>query len=139
VTGKERAIPAATSALAAGQPVLKPQTGPLKVGQKAEDQAAHPEQPTADQADGPDATASRPRGVTRTRRTTGRRPAPAVAYAVAMTVRLDPDEASEVDLFVLTLRDNTARTRLDKAEVIRELLRLAREDDVTRRKLLKRL
>jgi len=69
----------------------------------------------------------------------GRRPAPAVKDAVAHTVRWDPDEATEVDLFILTVRDDTRRTRLDKAEVYRELLRLAREDDAVRRKLLRRL
>ena len=69
----------------------------------------------------------------------GRRPAPAVKDAVAHTVRLDPDEATEVDLFVLTLRDDARRTRLDKAEVYRELIRLAREDPAVRKKLLRRL
>jgi hypothetical protein len=62
-----------------------------------------------------------------------------VKDAVAHTVRLDPEEATEVDLFVLMLRDDSRRTRLDKAEVYRELVRLAREDDAVRRKLLKRI
>jgi hypothetical protein len=69
----------------------------------------------------------------------GRRPAPAVKDAVAHTVRLEPEEASDVDRFVLGLRDDARRTRLDKAEVYRELVRLAREDDGVRRKLLRRL
>ncbi|MFD3431389.1 hypothetical protein, partial [Nocardia fluminea] len=55
----------------------------------------------------------------------GWRPAPAAADAVPTTVRFDPEEASEVDFFVLELRDDAGRRSLDKAEVIRELLRLA--------------
>ncbi|MEU9523693.1 hypothetical protein [Streptomyces sp. NPDC048224] len=58
---------------------------------------------------------------------------------MATTVRLDPEEATEVDLFILTLREDARRTRLDKAEVYRELMRLAREDDTVRRKLMRRL
>ncbi|MGW1675666.1 hypothetical protein [Streptomyces sp. NPDC002324] len=69
----------------------------------------------------------------------GRRPPPAAADAVPTTVRFDPEEASAVDRFVLELRDDAARRTLDKAEVIRELLRLAREHPATRRALLRRL
>ncbi|MDX2695944.1 hypothetical protein [Streptomyces ipomoeae] len=69
----------------------------------------------------------------------GRRPPPAAADAVPTTVRFDPEEASLVDRFILELRDDAARRTLDKAEVIRELLRLAREHDPTRRALLRRL
>ncbi|WP_327075685.1 hypothetical protein OG196_44125 (plasmid) [Kitasatospora purpeofusca] len=68
-----------------------------------------------------------------------RRPAPAADQAVALTVRVDPDEATAIDLWLLGLRDDAHRTRLDKAEAIRELLRLAREHEPTRRALLKRL
>ncbi len=69
----------------------------------------------------------------------GRRPPPAAADAIPTTVRFDPEESRDVDFFVLELRDDTARRSLDKAEVIRELLRLAREDGPTKNKLLKRL
>jgi len=55
-----------------------------------------------------------------------------------MTVRMDPGEADEVDQFVLDLRGETGQ-RLDKADVVRELIRLAQEDHTVRRKLTKRL
>ncbi|MGW2787388.1 hypothetical protein ACWC3X_40345, partial [Streptomyces populi] len=41
--------------------------------------------------------------------------------------------------FVLELQDDSRRRTLDKAEVIRELLRLAREHEPTRKALLRRL
>lgn len=66
------------------------------------------------------------------------RQAPRVAEARAMTVRMDPDEADQVDRFVLDLRDETGQ-RLDKAEVVRELLRLAQHNPAVRRALVKRL
>ncbi|WP_224283470.1 hypothetical protein [Streptomyces sp. LS1784] len=69
----------------------------------------------------------------------GRRPAPAAADAVALTVRVDPEEASEIDRWLLALRYDARRTRLDKSEAIRELLRLARDHEPTRKALLKRL
>ncbi|WP_329449417.1 hypothetical protein OG906_43470 (plasmid) [Streptomyces sp. NBC_01426] len=69
----------------------------------------------------------------------GRRPAPAAADAVPTTVRFDPEEASEIDWFVLELRADARRRTLDKSEVIRELLRLAREHPPTKKALLKRL
>ncbi|MFD5455566.1 hypothetical protein [Streptomyces olivaceus] len=123
---KERNIPSATSPLA--RPALTPKVGPLKVGSRDQE----PEQTTEETP-----TAPTPRRPGRSRG--GRRPAPAVKDAVATTVRLDPEEATEVDLFVLTLREGVRRTRLDKAEVYRELMRLAREDDTVRKKLLRRL
>ncbi|WP_158689624.1 hypothetical protein [Streptomyces niveus] len=55
------------------------------------------------------------------------------------TVRFDPEESSEVDWFVLELRDDSERRGLDKAEVFRELIRLAREHEPTRRALIRRL
>jgi hypothetical protein len=55
-----------------------------------------------------------------------------------MTVRVDRDEASAIDRLILELRDETGR-RLDKAEVVRELLRLAQYDPAIRRKLVRRL
>ena len=133
---KERNIPSGTSPLAG--PTLTPKVRPLKVGGRMgeEDQAEHqPEDQEQEQEGAPSAPGPRRPGRSRG----GRRPAPAVKDAVAHTVRLDPEEATEVDLFVLTLRDEVRRTRLDKAEVYRELLRLAREDDSVRRKLLRRI
>ncbi|MCZ4603689.1 hypothetical protein O3S80_07860 [Streptomyces sp. Lzd4kr] len=58
---------------------------------------------------------------------------------MATTVRLDPEEAPEVGRFVLALREDSHRTRLDKAEIYRELKRLAPEDSAARRKFLRRL
>lgn len=69
----------------------------------------------------------------------GRRPPPAAADAIPTTIRFDQEEAAEVDQFVLELRVQAGRRNLDKAEVFREVLRLAREHEPTRRALLKRL
>ncbi|MFD4263801.1 hypothetical protein ACFWR9_40920 [Streptomyces sp. NPDC058534] len=69
----------------------------------------------------------------------GRRPPPAAADAVPTTVRFDEEEAREVSRFVLELQDDAGRRTLDKAEVIREVLRLAREHEPTRKALLRRL
>lgn len=121
---KPRNIPAGVSPLAK-TPTLTPKVGPLKVGSRGQTS----DEPLEDE--------EAPRKAGRSRG--GRRPAPAVQTAVAHTVRLDPEEATEVDRFVLTLRDDARRTRLDKAEVYRELLRLARDDDTVRRKLLRRI
>lgn len=63
---------------------------------------------------------------------------PSVTTARAMTVRMDPGEADDVDRFVLDLRDESGQ-RLDKADVVRELIRLARFDPAVRRKLIRRL
>ncbi|MET8630867.1 hypothetical protein ABZW30_45520 [Kitasatospora sp. NPDC004669] len=68
----------------------------------------------------------------------GRRPAPRAAGAVALTVRVDPAEATEVDLFQVVLREETGH-RVDKAELVRELLLLARTHGPTRRALVRRL
>ncbi|MFE6189810.1 hypothetical protein ACFQ6U_35885 [Streptomyces sp. NPDC056465] len=69
----------------------------------------------------------------------GHRPPPAAADAIPTTVRFDPEESAEVDQFVLELRVEAQRRNLDKSEVVREVLRLAREHEPTRRALLKRL
>lgn len=71
-------------------------------------------------------------------RAKGRQAAPRVAEARAMTVRMERAEADDVDRFVLDLRDETGQ-RLDKAEVVRELLRLAQNNPAVRRALIKRL
>lgn len=99
-----------------------------------EDLRKKADKPTPDP--GGDATSRRP-GITSTKRG-GRRQAPAVADAVPLTVRVDPEEAIEVDQLILELRQEVG-SRLTKAEVIRELLRMAHEHDPTRRTLVKRL
>ncbi|MFD7186283.1 hypothetical protein ACFV90_40770 [Streptomyces sp. NPDC059904] len=133
MTAKPRNIPSGTSQLAPGPPP-PPQLGPLKVG-KSSEPSEDQELTEHDQDD--DAVPPRKSKPGRSRG--GRRPAPEAASAVPTTVRFDPEEASEVDFFVLELRDDAARRTLDKAEVIRELLRLAREHEPTKKALLKRL
>lgn len=73
------------------------------------------------------------------RRTGGRRPAPRAADAVALTVRFEPEESDEVDDFLREVRREAGLRRLDKAEMVRELLRLAREHEPTRKALIRRL
>jgi hypothetical protein len=68
-----------------------------------------------------------------------RRGAPSVAGAVAFTVRFDPDEALANDELVLSLRRELRRSRLDKAEVVRALLRAARTREDVRHALLDEL
>jgi hypothetical protein len=77
----------------------------------------------------------RARDVTASRR----RGAPSVAGAVAFTVRFDPDEALQDDELVLALRRELRRSRLDKAEVVRTLLRAARSREDVRQALLEEL
>jgi hypothetical protein len=69
----------------------------------------------------------------------GRLPPPAAADAVPTTVRFDPEESSRIDRFVLELRDDAGRRALDKAEVVRELIRMGMEHEPTRKALLRRL
>lgn len=76
-----------------------------------------------------------PKPVSRPDRTT----APAAADAVAYTLRLDPDDALAVDTWILELRQELGRTRLDKSEVLRALLDLARQRPEVRRALLRAL
>jgi len=68
----------------------------------------------------------------------GRRPPPPAAGSSATTVRFSPEEALEIDEWLLALRKETGQ-KLDKGEVIRELLRLARYHPETRRTLVRRL
>lgn len=68
----------------------------------------------------------------------GNRSKPAVESSRAMTVRFEPSEADEVDRFVLDLRSESGQ-HLDKADVVRELIRLAQLDPAVRRKLVRRL
>jgi hypothetical protein len=84
-------------------------------------------------ADAPPAVSTRPRASKGSRQQ-----APRVADALAMTVRVDRAEAADIDRLILDLRDETGQ-RLDKAEVVRELLRLAQHDPAVRRKLVRRL
>ncbi|MFD5223910.1 MULTISPECIES: hypothetical protein [Streptomyces] len=128
---KERNIPASSSPLA--PPKLTPKTGPLKVGGRGGGEDPVPEE-GHDQEHEPPTTPPRP-GRTRG----GRRPPPAAADAIPTTIRFDPEESAEVDQFVLELRLAAQRRNLDKAEVFREVLRLAREHEATRRALLRRL
>ncbi|MFE2729441.1 hypothetical protein [Kitasatospora sp. NPDC059327] len=106
-----------------GQPALAPGLGLLEAG----DQGAAPQVPAVP---GP-ARPGRTRG--------GKRPEPETCTAVALTVRVERDEAAAIDRWIIDLRDDTHRTQLDKSEVIRELLALARAHEPTRRALLKRL
>lgn len=69
----------------------------------------------------------------------GRRPPPEASSAVPTTIRFDPDEAGQIDRFILELRSDARRTQLDKAEVFRELIRMAQEHEPTRKALLRRL
>ncbi|WP_124723842.1 hypothetical protein [Streptomyces sp. ADI95-17] len=59
---------------------------------------------------------------------TAPRPAPKADGAIPTTVRFDPSESLEIDQWILELRNQTG-IRWDKAEVIRELLRMARTPD----------
>lgn len=59
---------------------------------------------------------------------TAPRPAPKAEGAVPTTVRFEPSEAFEIDQWILELRCQTG-IRWDKAEVMRELLRMARTPD----------
>ncbi|MFE2936753.1 hypothetical protein [Streptomyces sp. NPDC059278] len=59
---------------------------------------------------------------------TAPRPAPKADGAIPTTARFDPSEALEIDRWLLELRNQTG-IRWDKAEVIRELLRMARTPD----------
>lgn len=61
-----------------------------------------------------------------------RRRGPVAAEAVAFTVRFDQDEAIAVDEFVLAVRRAAGR-RVDKSELVRALLRLARDWEDLRR------
>ncbi|MFF8697339.1 hypothetical protein ACF08W_34585 [Streptomyces sp. NPDC015144] len=121
MTRRKANIPAATSPLA--PPILTPSTDRLKVGEAAEPEATPRLRAPA--------AAGRTRG--------GRRPPPAAADAVPTTIRFDPEEAAAVDFFVLELREDAGRRTLDKAEVFRELIRLAQEHEPTKRALLRRL
>lgn len=128
MTARERPIPAASSSLA-GPPTLTPKVGPLKVGDGGDRQEHDDDQEERE-----------PRRPSRPGRTRGgRRPPPAAADAIPTTVRFDEEEAREISRFVLELQDAAGRRTLDKAEVIRELLRQAREHEPTRKALLRRL
>lgn len=130
---KPRNIPEGTSPLGR-QPKLTPSTGPLKVGDSS---APEPEpETTAPQSEEPAPTLREP--TSRPSTQIGRRPPPVARGAVTTTVRFDPEEAAEVDQFLLDLRLETGE-RLDKAELIRELLRLARFHPQTRKTLVTRL
>jgi hypothetical protein len=97
--------------------------------------------------DARDATTSRAHDVTTSRRQakvsptkSGRRStAPVAAEAIAFTVRFDPAEAIEIDEWMMTLRRELGRARLDKSEVFRALVTLGREHPSTARALRRTL
>ncbi|WP_329307855.1 hypothetical protein OG322_41480 (plasmid) [Streptomyces sp. NBC_01260] len=100
------------------------------------------EKPEPDDQEQRDVDQEQPRGRRQSppgRSRGGRRPPPAAADAVPTTVRFDPEESSQIDRFVLELRDDAGRRALDKAEVVRELIRMGMEHEPTRKTLLKRL
>jgi len=76
------------------------------------------------------------RDVTASRRRGG---APVAATAIALTVRFDPDESYENDDFFLMLQRQLRRGRLDKAEIVRALVRVARTRPEVRQALLDEL
>lgn len=67
---------------------------------------------------------------------TSRRSAPAAAASVAWTIRYDPVESMEIDEWLLELRRELGRSRLDKSEVVRALVQAARQEPRVRRILL---
>ena len=62
-----------------------------------------------------------------------------VTRPVSYTVRLSEDEADDADDLTRALRRATRRRRLDRSEVTRALLSLARTDDAVRALLVERL
>ncbi|MGW8768682.1 hypothetical protein ACWGN5_40155 [Streptomyces sp. NPDC055815] len=128
---RDRPIPPGTSPL--GQAAtLRVNVAPLKVGdhaaeEKQQDDTLFEEPPRST----PKTKPGRSRG--------GRSAPPAAADAIPTTIRFDPEEAAEIDLWILTLREEAGRRQLDKAEVFRELTRLAREHDPTHKALLRRI
>lgn len=89
------------------------------------------ETPEARDVTTPEATAPRRRTAK-----TSRKAAPAVADSVAFTVRFDPEEYNDIDEWLLSLRRELGRSRLDKSEVVRALLSAARDRADVRRILL---
>ncbi|MFJ7250912.1 hypothetical protein ACIQWA_40630 [Kitasatospora sp. NPDC098652] len=139
---QQRAMPATEPLVIAKQPKLQPSGGRgLRIGGNGEESQPNGPEAGSDDVVTPgrrDATGAKKAAPARRGRTTQQRPAPRAADAVALTVRHDPTEAQELDFFVLELREETGR-RVDKAEIVRELLRAAREDDRVRRVLVRRL
>lgn len=121
---KPRNLPEPTSALA---PTLQPATEDLAIGDNAAGQegsgdAVAPGRREAVASQRRGAGTPRRNGVPASRRRDAT--APSSDTAVALTVRLDPEAALDLDRLMLDLRAETGR-RLDKAEVVRHLLRLA--------------
>ncbi|MEU6213077.1 hypothetical protein ABZ891_24675 [Streptomyces sp. NPDC047023] len=59
---------------------------------------------------------------------TARRPAPKTEGSISTTVNFDPDELLEIDLWLIGMRAETGK-RWHKAEIMRELFRMARTPD----------
>ncbi|MER6194900.1 hypothetical protein [Streptomyces cyaneofuscatus] len=116
-------------------PALTPEVERLRVAENSQDQGSEDKEHYQEQQEHrPTQRVPRPG-----RSRGGRKPPPAAADAIPTTVRFDPEESSQIDRFVLELRDDAGRRALDKSEVVRELLRLAREHEPTRKALLRRL
>lgn len=64
------------------------------------------------------------------------RRAPSAGDAVALTVRFDPDEYTDIDEWLISLRRELGRRKLDKSEVVRALIQAARENAHVRKALL---
>lgn len=58
---------------------------------------------------------------------------------MAWTVRYDPDESLAIDTWLLGIRRELGRARLDKSEVIRALVKAARDRPEVREALLDEL
>lgn len=123
MTGKPRNIPESTSPIGAAGPPLKADVGPLSVGDAA----------------GTDAEPAAPPTALRKNGRVWRSSAPRADEAVPTTIRFHPDEAAEIDAWLISLRRVVGR-RVDKSEAVRELLRMARlPDSQVRKTLIKRL
>jgi hypothetical protein len=129
VSPLDRPIPPSTSRLAQAQPTLTPEISSLHVGEGVDRQEREADE--VPQAVRKPSRPGRSRG--------GRRPPPSATDAVPTTIRFDQEEARGIDRFVLELADRAGRRTLDKAEVFRELIRLAQEHDPTRNALVRRL
>ncbi|MGI5493899.1 hypothetical protein [Microtetraspora malaysiensis] len=72
------------------------------------------------------------RDATKSRRNT----APSVDESVALTVRFDPAEYLDIEEWLIGLRRELGRSRLDKSEVVRALFQAARGNAAVRRALI---
>ncbi|MGW5003797.1 hypothetical protein ACWEP8_39805 [Streptomyces hydrogenans] len=134
-----RPMPEPTSPIGEAARKIRVSVDPLKVGDGTQDKRRQDDE---HQDDGlfeePERSGLRPKP--KPGRTRGGQSAPPAAVdAIPTTIRFDPEEAAAIDLWILSLREAAGRRRLDKAEVFRELVRLAQQHGPTERALLKRL